>query len=300
MHLRMDWKSVKFDWNRARAFLVTAEEGSLSAAARALGMTQPTVGRQVSALEEELSVALFERIGTGLELTPTGLDLLEHVRSMAEAASQISLIASGQSQNIEGTVCISASEVFSVFFLPSIIAKLRVLEPKIHIEIVATNETSDLRKREADIALRNFCPTQAELIAKKIKDMSARLYATPHYLASINNPDSVKELDKANFVSFDNTGMLINELNKRGMNLTKRNFPLISENYLVHWELVKQGLGIGIMPEIIGDAEPLVEQVLPKLEAFTFPVWLTTHRELKTSRRVRMVYDLLASELVKL
>ena len=129
----MDWKSIKFDWNRARAFLVTAEEGSLSAAARALGMTQPTLGRQVSALEEELSIVLFERVGLGLELTPTGLDLLEHVRAMGEAASRVSLTASGQSQNIEGTVCISASEVFSVFLLPPIIAKLRKLEPKINI-----------------------------------------------------------------------------------------------------------------------------------------------------------------------
>ena len=297
MHIRMEWKSVKFDWNRARAFLVTAEEGSLSAAARALGMTQPTLGRQVTALEEELSVVLFERVGLGLELTPTGLDLLEHVRSMGEAASRVSLTASGQSQNIEGTVCISASEVFSVFLLPPIIAKLHKLEPKISIEIIATNETSDLRKREADIALRNFRPTQPELIAKKIKDVSARLYATPGYLNSINNPTSANDLEQASFISFDNTGMLMNELNKRGMNLTKKNFPLLSENYLVHWELVKQGLGIGIMPEEIADADPLVQQVLPKLEAITFPIWLTTHRELNTSRRVRMVFDLLANEL---
>jgi len=298
MHICMDWKSVNFDWNRARAFLVTAEEGSLSAAARALGLTQPTLGRQVSALEEELSVVLFERVGLGLVLTPTGLDLLEHVRSMGEAASQVSLTASGQSQNIEGTVCISASEVFSVFLLPTIIAKLHQLEPKINIEIIATNETSDLRRREADIALRNFRPTQPELIAKKIKDVSARLYATPIYLKSINNPTSVEDLEQANFISFDSTGMLMNELNKRGMTLTKKNFPLLSENYLVHWELVKQGLGIGIMPEDIGDAEPLVQQVLPKLEAITFPIWLTTHRELKTNRRVRMVFDLLANELL--
>lgn len=297
MHICMDWKSINFDWNRARAFLVTAEEGSLSAAARALGMTQPTLGRQVSALEHELSVVLFERVGLGLELTPTGMDLLEHVRAMGEAANLFSLTANGQSQNIEGTVCISASEVFSVFLLPPIIAKLRHIEPKINIEIIATNDTSDLRKREADIALRNFRPTQPELIAKKIKDVSARLYATPGYLNGINNPKTVDDLQRANFISFDSTGMLMNELNRRGMNLTKKNFSLLSENYLVHWELVKQGLGIGIMPEGIGDTEPLVQQVLPKLEPITFPIWLTTHRELKTSKRVRIVFDLLANEL---
>ena len=298
MRFCMDWKSVKFDWNRARAFLVTAEEGSLSAAARALGMTQPTLGRQVSALEEELGVALFERVGLGLELTPSGLELMEHVRAMGEAATRVSLSASGQSKNIEGTVCISASEVYSVFLLPPIIAKLRKLEPKINVEIIATNLTSDLRRREADIAIRNFRPTQPELIAKKIKDDSARLYATPGYLKSIGHPDSPEDLHQADFISFDNTGMLMNGLNEQGLNLTKKNFPLMSENYLVHWELVKQGLGIGIMPEGIGDAELLVQQVLPKLEPITFPIWLTTHRELNTSRRVRMVFDLLATELI--
>ena len=270
----------------------------MSAAARSLGMTQPTLGRQVSALEEELGVVLFERSGPGLVLTPNGLELVEHVRVMGEAASRVSLAASGQSNNIEGNICISASEVYSVFLLPPIIAKLRKLEPKIHVEIIATNQTSDLRRREADIAIRNFRPTQPELIAKKIKDVSAILYATPAYLDSIGNPTSPEQLHRAEFISFDNTGMLMNGLNEQGLNLTKKNFPLVSENYLVHWELVKQGLGIGIMPEDIGDAEPLVQQVLPELDPIVFPIWLTTHRELNTSRRVRMVFDLLASELI--
>lgn len=293
----MDWKSVKFDWNRARAFLFTAEEGSLSAAARALGMTQPTLGRQVTALEQELDVVLFERAGQGLVLTPSGLELVEHVRAMGDAANRVSLTASGQSQNIEGTVCISASEVDAVFLLPPIIAKLRQIEPKINIEIVATNKTSDLRRREADIAIRSFRPTHPELIAKKIKDVSARLYATPGYLEQIGKPTSPEDFQQADFISFDSTGGVMNFLNGLGLNLTKNNFPILTENYIVHWELVKQGLGIGIMTEEIGDAEPLVQQALPELEPIVFPIWLTTHRELNTSRRVRIVYDLLAIEL---
>ena len=293
----MDWRSIKFDWNRARAFLVTAEEGSLSAAARALGMTQPTLGRQVAALEQELGVVLFERVAHGLVLTPGGLELVEHVRAMGEAASHVSLTASGQSQNIEGTICISASEVYAVFVLPGIIARLRALEPRIQIEIIASNSASDLRRREADIALRNFRPIQPELIAKKIKDVSARLYATPQYLESIGSPAMPKDLGHADFISFDSTGMLMQGLNALGLNLSKDNFPILTESYLTHWALVKQGLGIGIMPEEIGDAELLVERALPMLEPIRFPIWLTTHRELNTSRRVRMVFDLLATEL---
>jgi len=293
----MDWRSVKFDWNRARAFLVTAEEGSLSAAARALGMTQPTLGRQVTALEEELSVILFERAGQGLVLTPSGMELLEHVRAMGEAASQVSLSASGQTKNIEGNVCISVSEVYAVYILPPIILKLRKMEPKIQVEIIATNDASDLRRREADIALRNFEPTQPDLIAKKIRDVSARLYATPEYLKEIGSPSSADDLEHADFVNFDGSHMLITELNNRGFNLSKKNFPLLTENYIAHWELVKQGLGIGIMPEEIGDKEPKVKRVLKDFPSIEFPIWLTTHRELRTSRRVRIVFDLLAEEL---
>ena len=293
----MDWKSMKFDWNRARAFLVTAEEGSLSAAARALDMTQPTLGRQVTALEQELDVALFERVGRGLVLTPGGLELVNHVRAMGDAANRVSLTASGQSQNIEGSICITASEVHAAFLLPPIIAKLRQAEPGINVEIIASNTASDLRRREADIAIRSFQPTQAELIARKIKDVPARLYATPGYLESIDSPTCSEDLKRAYFIDFDSTDRLLNGLNALGLNLTRRNFPIQTENHLVQWELVKQGLGIGIMPADIGDAEPSVQQVLPELEPITFPIWLTTHRELKTSRRVRLVFDLLATEL---
>ena len=122
----MDWASVGFDWNRARAFLVTAEEGSFSAAGRALGTSQPTVGRQVAALEEQLGVTLFERVGTRLELTQTGVDLLDHVRSMVDAATRISLTATGQSSSIAGTVSITASEAIAAYLLPPILAALRV------------------------------------------------------------------------------------------------------------------------------------------------------------------------------
>lgn len=155
----MDWRGVKFDWNHARAFLVTAEEGSLSAAAKVLGMAQPTLGRQVSALERELSVVLFERYGRGLELTPTGRSLLTHVKAMAAAANQFSLQAAGQSEAIEGRVCVSATDSMAAFLLPAILRDLREAFPKLVIELIATNELSDLRRREADIALRAAEPT---------------------------------------------------------------------------------------------------------------------------------------------
>lgn len=167
MHICIDWRSVKFDWNKARAFLITAKEGSLSAASRALGMAQPTLGRQVDGLEQELGIVLFERVGRGLKLTPSGLELLTHVRDIGEAAGRVSMTALGQSQALEGTISISASETYAAVLLPPIVAKLRVLEPGIQVEIVVANHASDLRRREADIAIRNFRPTEPDLIAKR-------------------------------------------------------------------------------------------------------------------------------------
>ena len=295
----MDWRSVNFDWNRARAFLVTAEEGSLSAAARALGMAQPTLGRQVDALEEELDVVLFERVGRGLVLTPSGLDLLEHVRAMGDAAGRMSLAAAGQSQSIEGPISIAASEMHAAMLLPPVIAKLRALHPGITIEVVASSRASDLRRREADIALRNFAPTGPDLIARKVRDVPARLYATPDYLERIGNPKLPYDLRHAEFISIDGSGMFLKGLNALGLNLTEANFPILTENYLVMWEYVKRGIGIGVQDGNLGDAEPLVRRVLPDFKPLIFPIWLVAHRELNTSRRVRVVFDMLAEELSK-
>jgi DNA-binding transcriptional LysR family regulator len=297
MHICMDWRSVKFDWNKARAFLVTAEEGSLSAAARALGMAQPTLGRQVDGLEQELGIVLFERVGRGLTLTPSGLELLEHVRDMGEAAGRVSMTALGQSQALEGTICISASETYAAVLLPPIIAKLRKMEPGIQVEIVVANHASDLRRREADIAIRNFRPTEPDLIAKKIGDADAVLYATPDYIAEIGNPTKPYDLRHAEFVNMDHSGMMLKGLNTLGLGLTGANFPLLTESYLVMWELVRQGAAIGILDAHIGDADPVVRRVLPDLEPLVFPIWLVSHRELTTNRRIRMVYDFLAAEL---
>ncbi len=299
MHECMDWRAVTFDWNRARAFLVTAEEGSLSAAARALGMSQPTLGRQVDALEEELGVILFERVGRGFTLTPSGLDLLEHVRAMGTAANRMSLAASGKSQAIEGIIRITASEVHAALLLPPILSKLRLAQPGIHIEIVATGASSDLLRREADIAIRNYQPSEPDLIARKIRDIPARLYASPAYIDRIGNPTLPYDLRHADFISIDRTGVFLKGLNTLGLGLAERNFPILTENYLVAWEMVKHGLGIGIQDGVVGDREPLVRRVLPDLEPLIFSMWLVTHREVKTSRRVRVVYDLLAQELAK-
>jgi DNA-binding transcriptional LysR family regulator len=216
---------------------------------------------------------------------------------MGDAASRLSLTASGQSTSIEGSICITATEVAAAFVLPPILGKLRQLEPGIEIELIASNSTSDLKRREADIAIRAFRPTQSDLIARRVRGANFHPYASSSYLRRIGNPTSPKDLGNADFFGFDRTNLLIDAFNERGIALTLRNFPVVTENHLVQWELVKHGLGIGFMVEDVGDAEPLVERVLPSLDPFPVEVWLVAHRELKTSRRVRMVFDFLASAL---
>lgn len=288
---------MNFDWTRARAFLVTTQTGSLTAAADALGTTQPTISRQIAALEEELGVALFERVGRGLELTPGGLDLVEHAQAMGEAANKLSLAATGQSEQLAGQVCITATEVMAAFELPTIIRGLRTAYPGIEIEVIASNSTSDLKRREADIALRGFRPTQPDLIASRACSRRAHLYAAPSYMKGLNAPRTPADLQQAQFLGFDRRDTMIKAMREYGFDLSPANFPVITESHLVQWEMIKQGVGIGFMMESIGDAEDRVERVLPDQPSFDAEIWLVAHRELKTNRRIRTVFDFLARAL---
>ncbi len=297
MHIRMDWRNVNFDWNRARAFLVTAEEGSLSAAARALGLAQPTLGRQVDALEQELGVVLFERVGRGLRLTPAGHALIDHVRAMGDAAARLSMSAYGQNESMAGPVVISASDAYAGLLLPPIIAQIRAEEPGIDIKIIAANDASDLLRREADIAIRNFRPKEPDLVARKVRDAGARLYGTPEYLETLGPLNKPEDLARAGIIGLSDTEPFVAALNRLGLGLTPSNIMLRCDNFLVMWALVKQGLGLGVIDDRIGDTEPTVSRALPSLEPIVFPVWLVAHREIHNSPRLRFVFDTLADAL---
>lgn len=295
----MNWQSVAFDWNQARAFLVTAEEGTLSAAARALGLTQPTLGRQVAALENNLGVTLFERVGRSLCLTQAGLELLEHARAMGEAASRVSLAASGQSQSIEGKVSITATNVMATYHLPPLLKQLREMAPAIEIEIVASNEVRDLQRREPDIAIRHGRPEQPDSIAKLVGETSAHLYAAKEYLDRIGRPQCPSDLADADFIGFEHPERLLPVLEPLGLSLSRANFKLVSASGTVIQELMKQGLGIGIMTKQDAARLPELEAVLPELAPIPVPIWLVTHRELHSSRRIRLVFDFLAKSFAQ-
>ena len=177
------------------------------------------------------------------------------------------------------------------------IRRLRQEQPGLDIEILASNSTSDLKRREADIAVRSYRPTQTDLIAKKIGNMNHYLYANPDYLMRLGNPGTPTDFADAEFIGFDQSEQLIDAYGQAELELTLDNFPIRTENHLVHWELVKAGAGIGVMPEQIGEPEPRVTRILQDSPPLVGELWLAAHRELKTSRRIRTVFDFLAEEL---
>ncbi|MCR9224073.1 MAG: LysR family transcriptional regulator [Hyphomonas sp.] len=293
----MNWQAISFDWNQVRAFLATAEEGSLSAAARALGQTQPTLSRQVAALEEDLGVTLFERAGRAMALTEAGRDLMEHVRIMADAATKVSLVASGQSQTVEGKVVITATGAMATYYLPPIIRRIRDEAPGITLDIVTSNEVQDLTRREADISIRHARPTQPDLIAKLVGDSAAHLYASEDYIKSLGPIQTLKDIEHADFIGFDRNDELIAEMARHGLNLTADNFTVNARAGTVMRELVVQGLGIGFLTRDVEKMEPRIKAILPDKITLPVPVWLVTHRELHTSKRIRVVYDILSEDL---
>lgn len=295
----MNWQAISFDWNQVRAFLATAEEGSLSAAARALGQTQPTLSRQVAALEEDLGVTLFERAGRAMALTDAGRDLMEHVRVMADAATKVSLVASGQSQTVEGKVVITATGAAATYYLPPILRRIRDEAPGITLDIVTSNEVQDLTRREADISIRHARPTQPDLIAKLVGDSAAHLYASEDYIKSLGPIHTLKDVEHADFIGFDRNDELIAEMARHGLNLTPENFTINARAGTVMRELVVQGLGIGFLTRDVERLEPRIRPILPEALTLPVPVWLVTHRELHTSKRIRVVYDILSEDLPK-
>lgn len=219
----MDWAALRFDWNRVRALVATAELGSLSAASRALGVAQPTLSRQVAALEHELRVPLFERVGRGLALTPSGLELLEHARGMAAAAALVARVAAGHAPALEGVVRVAAPELLAAFVLPRLVLHLREQHTGLELKLSALVSAQSVERGDVDVALVDARPSADALSATRLADQVLQRYA-----ARGASPE-----------------------------------PVRCESELLGWELVKQGVGSGWMLEDVGDSEPRVSPVLP-------------------------------------
>ncbi len=287
------------DWNAARAFCATADAGSLSAAARKLGLTQPTLSRQVASLEAGLGVALFERVGKRLVLTDTGRALLEHARAMAAAADAMALAAEGKAQDVTGRVVISATDAFAAYLLPGIIEHVRASAPQVTVVVVATDSISDLRRREADIAIRHVRPTEPELIGRFVCEMTAHFYAAETWVARYGLPRTVADLRTVDLLGFEPVERFVEHLSQAGFTVAPEQFRIVSASAVALWEMARRGLGVGMMLRECAERMPGLVQVLPDVPGIPVPVWLITHRELHTSKRVRLVFDAIAEQLAR-
>jgi len=284
------------DWTLLRAFLEVAHSGSLSRAAVALGSSQPTLSRQVAQLEAQLGHALFERTTRGVRLTEAGTALRAPAERMREHARQFALVAAGRSTALAGTVRVTASEVFSAYVLPALLLDLRRAHPEIQIELVASDAVENLLERDADIALRMVRPNQSALIARRLADQPLGLYAHRDYLARRGSPTPATMLTHE-WVGHDRSGQMLRGFRAAGFAVDKALFAFRCDNQLVGWQAVQAGLGIGVMAQRVAALSPQVVRVLPKVPVPALPLWITAHRELQGTPRLKLVFDALANAL---
>jgi DNA-binding transcriptional LysR family regulator len=289
--------NTQFDWSLVRSFLAVLDHGSLLGAARQLNASQPTIGRHVTELENHLGIVLFDRTGRGLIPTESALRLAESARGMQIGADQLARSAMGAEQSNAGTVRISASQPIACFALPAVLAQMRLTLPQVQIELVASNSVSNLLKREADIAIRMVQPEQATLVARKIGKVAIRACAHQDYLRRRGVPRQPADLLSHDLIGSDRNDEILKGFTAMGFAVTRENFAFRTDDLIVVWQAVRAGLGIGFVSEHLIRTDPAVVPVLSKLTIEPLPVWLAVHREIRTNKRIRAVYDFLSDTL---
>ena len=286
-----------FNWSLIPSFLAALEHGSLLGAARATGLSQPTLGRHIAELEQQLNMLLFERTGRGLQATPNALALADAAQTMQTGAEHFSRMASGSAAGLKGLVCLSASQPVACFLLPPILARMRQALPDITVALVVSNDVSNLLRRDADIALRMVRPDQNSLIAKRIGQINIQACAHIDYLQRKGTPQQAADLVAHDLIAGDRNSDIDMGFEALGFAIKDLRFALRSDDLIAQWAAVKAGLGVGFMGDYLLRAEPSVQDLIPALQLPQFPMWLTVHRELQTSARIRAVYDFLAAEV---
>lgn len=282
------------DWSLLQSFLRVARAGSLSAAARSHGISQPTLGRHLRALEETLGQPVLQRFARGQKLTPFGARLLDQISGMEEAAARATLVASGAESGLAGTVRVTAARVVAQYHLPPILAKLRRDCPEIQIDLIASDETENLIFREADIAIRMFRPETGDLVAQKVAEFDLGLYAARSYLDRTGMPQTPDDLIEMEFVGYDRSDVVIRLMAENGYSVTRDFFGLRCDDQLANWELVRAGAGVGGFQRKIADADPLVTRIAPFVRLPSLPVWIVVPQALREVPRIAKVRAALA------
>lgn len=286
-------------WELYRTFLGVLTEGSLSGAARALGITQPTVGRHVTALEKALKLVLFTRSQAGLLPTEAALALRVHAEAMASTAAALERSAASQGDGVRGVVRITASEVVGVEVLPPIIAALRERHPDLKVELTLSNKVQDLLQREADIAVRMTAPQQEQLIARHVGRIELGLFASQRYVAQHGLPDSMAALAGHAVIGYDQVTAYVRSASKAAAWFKRELFSLRADSDLAQLALIRSGAGIGICQVPLAQRAPALIRILPDQFSMQLDTWITMHEDLRNSPRCRVTFDALVAGMLQ-
>jgi DNA-binding transcriptional LysR family regulator len=298
MHIRMVRAAAEsFDWSLVRSFLAVLDAGSLMGAARRLGAQQPTLSRHIAELEAQLGAPLFERTGRGVTATAMALAIAEPARQMEGGAETLARALVRQRDAPNGTVRITASEVAATYLLPPLVAELAEEAPGIELEIVASNQVTNLLRREADIAVRMTRPTQSSLVTRKLGEVAVVACAHQRYLARAGTPRKLEELLHHRLIGYDRDDTIVRGFARVGVPVTRAQFAVRTDNQLTYAHLIVSGAGIGFLARYNLAYLPGVVEVLPQLRIPPLPCWLAVHREIRASQVVRRVYDALAARI---
>ncbi|HEY2925776.1 LysR family transcriptional regulator [Piscinibacter sp.] len=284
-------------WELYRSFLGVLKEGSLSGAARALGVAQPTVGRHVAALEQALGLALFTRSQFGFTPTEAAIALRPYAQTLATTAAALQRVAASQGSGVRGTVRITASDVVGVEVLPPILARLREAHPDLVIELVLTNRVQDLLRREADIAVRMMRPQQESLIARRIGNIELGLHAHRAYLARRGTPRTEAALAGHALIGFDEETAFVRSLRKSLGGMRREAFALRTDSDLAQLAAIRAGYGIGACQVALAQRDSELVRVLRKQFTLQLDTWVTMHEDLRDSPRCRVTFDALVAGL---
>ncbi len=286
-----------FDWTLVRSFLAVLDAGSLMGAARQIGAQQPTLSRHVSELEAQLGAPLFERTGRGVLPTALALAIADAARQMAASADTLARTLTRSREATTGTVRITTSEVAASYLLPSVLAQLQRAEPGIQVELVASNQISNLLRREADIAVRMVRPAQGSLVARKLGQIDIVACAHTSYLQRAGTPRKPSDLLKHRLIGYDREDTIERGFARLGVVLPREAFALRTDDQLAYGRLVAAGAGIGFVAAYNLRHWPGVQPLLPMLKIPPLPCWLAVHREIRGSALVRRAYDFLAAAI---
>lgn len=277
------------EWDQIRAFLAVARLGSLSAAARELGVSQPTLTRTIQLLESSTRLNLFKRTTQGLSLTEAGQALMETAARMHDAADAFARQASGMSEDLRGDVRVSANEIVGIYLLPPAVAALRQQHPGVHVEIVISNRASSLSKREADIALRMFRPPQPDLVARRLPDLALGFFAHRDYLERHGVPAVIEDFKRHSVIGFDKAMDFIDGAARLGYRFVRDDFAVRSDHMLAQMALLRAGAGIGALHLGLARHFPELTRLLPDLPLPALEFWCVCHRDVQHSARIRAV-----------